>query len=134
MPRNSIVGKKTEKIFCAYVLAARFAALSSSNSRWNARSRLKAWTIAIPDSDSATWAVTAEIRLRTSSCAAAERTWNQRVRRSEGGRTTSETSPSRQSFTKSAITAAGGGTGVVTRGGRARERTAESAATARGGP
>ena len=59
---------------------------------WNARSRLNACTMAMPETDSASCAVIAEIVFRTSMNAACERTWNQRVRTSAGGRTTSATS------------------------------------------
>ena len=52
-PRNSIEGKKTEKIRCTSVACSLFAAFSSSNWRWNARSRLYACTTAIPETDSA---------------------------------------------------------------------------------
>ena len=82
----------------------RFSPFSSSNCPWNWRSRLNACTIAIPDTDSATWAVTAAMRFRTSSWATADLRWNQRVSTSVGGRITIATSPSRQSTTKSTIT------------------------------
>src|SRR5207244_2919868 len=42
--------------------------------------------IAMPATDSASCAVTAEIRFRTSTCAECERTWNQRVSTSAGER------------------------------------------------
>ena len=90
---------------------------------------MNACTIAIPETDSASCAVSAEIRLRTSSCAAAERTWNQRVTTIAGGRITSAISASRQSLTKSAITAAGSSTMLVTSVGRPCERVSESAST-----
>ena len=83
----------------------------------------------MPETDSASWAVIAEIRFRTSSCAACERTWNQRVRMSAGGRTTRAISASRQSFTNSAISAAGSSTMLITSVGRPWERTSESAST-----
>ena len=79
----------------------RFASFRSSNSRWNARSRLNAWTTAIPATDSASCAVTAAIRVRTSEKATWERRWNQRVTTIPGGSTSSATSPRRQSSRKS---------------------------------
>ena len=51
---------------------ARFSPFRPSNWRWNSRSRLNACTIAIPATDSATCAVTAAMRLRTSSWATAD--------------------------------------------------------------
>src|SRR5690348_13037352 len=111
------------------MLAARLAPLSSSKSCWNERSRLNACTTAIPDRDSAICAVTAAMRFRTSSWARADLTWNQRVRTSAGGSTTSATSPSRQSLMKSAITAAGSSTAFVTSVGSPCERTSDRAST-----
>ena len=61
------------------MFATRFASFSSSNSRWNARSRLNACTTAMPATDSASCAVTAAMRVRTSANATCERRWNQRV-------------------------------------------------------
>ena len=78
-PRNSIAGKKTDDSFCAWTLETRFASLRSPNSRWKARSRLKAWTTAIPATDSASCAVTAAIRVRTSANATCDAVWNHRV-------------------------------------------------------
>ena len=68
-PRSSIDGKKNESSVCVRTLARRFSSFSRSNSSWKARSRLNACTIAIPATDSAMCAVTAAIRLRTSSWA-----------------------------------------------------------------
>ncbi len=105
-PRNSIAGKKNAKRFWAWTFATRFASFSSSNSRWNARSRLKAWMTAMPETDSASCAVTAAIRVRTSPNATWLTRWNQRVTSSPGGKTTSATSPSRQSSRKRPASAA----------------------------
>jgi hypothetical protein len=76
--------EEDDESFCAYVFETRFASFSPSNSRWNARSRLNACTTAIPATDSASCAVTAAIRVRTSENAACERRWNQRVMRMPG--------------------------------------------------
>ena len=78
-------GKKTELSRCATKLARRFSPFSTSNARWNSCSRLYAWTTAMPATDSAMWAVTAAMRLRTSAKAICDLTWNQRVRSSAGG-------------------------------------------------
>jgi hypothetical protein len=96
-PSSSIAGKKIDESFCARVFERRFASFRPSNSRWKVRSWLKACTTAIPATDSASWAVTAAIRVRTSVNAAWERRWNQRVMRSPGGRTSKATRPRRQS-------------------------------------
>ena len=96
-PRNSIAGKKTDESFCAYTFETRFASFRSSNSRWKARSRLKAWTTAMPETDSASCAVTAAIRVRTSANATWDVVWNQRVTTMPGGSTMSATTPRRQS-------------------------------------
>ena len=128
-PRNSIDGKKTEKIFWTYVDCARLASLSASNSAWKRRSRLKACTTAIPATDSAIWAVTAAIRLRCSTFALCETRWNQRERMSAGGRTTNAMRPRRQSAMRSAITAAGRRITFETRVGMPCERTSETAST-----
>ncbi len=61
----------------------------------------------MPASDSATWAVSAEMRVRTSAKAACERVWNQRATSIVGGRITSVASASRQSRMASAIIAPG---------------------------
>ena len=105
-PSSSIAGKKTEESFCATTFARRLASFIPSNSSWNARSRLNAWITAIPETDSASCAVTVAIRVRTSVKAACERRWNQRVTRIPGGSTQSATSPSRQSSRKRPATAA----------------------------
>ena len=99
-------GKNSELSHCACVFVSRFAQFARSNSPRNARSRLNAWITATPATDSAIWAVIAEIVSRTRRNAACERTWNHRVRTSVGGRITSATSPSRQSSTKRPTTAA----------------------------
>ena len=70
-----------------------------------------------------------EIVLRTSRNAACERTWNQRVSRSVGGRMTSATSPSLQSRMKSPITAATSGSELPTSVDSPCERTSEIAST-----
>ncbi len=108
---------------------ARFSWFSSSNSLWNWRSRLNAWTIAIPATDSATCAVTAAMRLRTSSCATADLRWNHRESASAGGRITMATSPRRQSTTKSTMTVVGRRTTFETSVGRPCERASEIAST-----
>ncbi len=98
-------GRRTRTASGADVWMPRFSAFSSSNSSWNARSRLNACTIAMPATDSATCAVTAAIRFRTSSWATADVRWNQRVSTSAGGSTmTTQTMPSRQSTTNSTTT------------------------------
>ncbi len=99
-PSSSIAGKKTDDSFCATTFACRFSSFSSSNWPWKARSRLNAWITAIPETDSASCAVTVEIFVRTSVKATWERFWNQRVTTIPGGRTQSATSPSRQSSRK----------------------------------
>ena len=128
-PRNSIDGKNTDEIRCATTLASRLSMLSSSKRAWKADSRRNDWTTAMPATDSARCAVTIAIRLRTSSCAAPDTRWNQRVRTSAGGSTTSATSASRQSLMNSAVIAAGSSTALVTSVGRPCERTSEIAST-----
>ena len=59
----------------------------------------------MPASDSATCAVSAEMRVRTSANAVCERIWNQRATTSVGGRITIVASASRQSRIASAIIA-----------------------------
>src|SRR3954447_4569644 len=120
-PRSSMEGKNTEKICCAQTFDSRFSAFSSSNWSWNRRSRLNAWMIAIPETDSATWAVTDAMRLRASSWATADLRWNQRVRMSVGGRITIATRPSRQSTTNSTTIVVGGDTTFEKGGGGAVE-------------
>ena len=88
------------------MFATRFCWLSPSNSAWNARSRLNACTTAIPATDSASWAVTIAIRVRTSDAASCETRWNQRVTMIPGGSTQKATRPSRPSSRKSPQTAA----------------------------
>ena len=73
--------------------------------------------------------MTTAIRLRTSSCATLDTRWNQRVRTSAGGSTTSATSASRQSLMNSAVIAAGSSTALVTSVGRPCESTSEIAST-----
>ena len=51
----------------------------------------------MPETDSASWAVTAAIRVRTSANAMWDVVWNQRVTTMPGGSTTSATTPRRQS-------------------------------------
>ena len=63
MPKNSIAGKKSELSHCANWFVRRFAMLASSNSARNARSRLNAWTTAMPATDSAICAVIAGDRV-----------------------------------------------------------------------
>ncbi len=128
-PSSSIAGKKTDESFCARTLAARFSSFSASKSAWKARSRLKAWTTAMPATDSASWAVTAAMRVRTSEKAAWERVWNQRVTTIPGGRTQSATRPSRQSSTKRPISAASSVSELTTRVVRPWLSTSESAST-----
>ncbi len=128
-PRNSIDGKKTEKIRWTYVDCARLASLSASNSAWKRRSRLNACTTAIPATDSAICAVTAAIRFRCSTFAACETRWNHRERMSVGGRTTNAISPRRQSAMRSAMTAAGRRMTFETRVGIPCESTSETAST-----
>ncbi len=111
------------------MFAVRFSRFSSSNWPWNWRSRLNAWTMAIPETDSATWAVTAAIRFRTSSWATADLRWNQRVSTRVGGRITIATSPRRQSTTKSTITVVGSSTTFETSVGRPCESASEIAST-----
>ena len=89
------------------MFCSRFAAFSSSNCAWNARSRLNACTTAMPETDSAICAVTAPIRLRVSTSATCDVRWNQRVSTSAGGTIAKTTSPSRQSAIRSATSAAG---------------------------
>ena len=60
----------------------------------------------MPATDSASWAVTIAIRVRTSDAASCDTRWNQRVSRIPGGSTQSATRPSRQSSRKSPATAA----------------------------
>ena len=83
----------------------------------------------MPATDSARCAVTAAMRLRTSSWAAADRRWNQRVIAIAGGSTTSDTSASRQSLMNSAATATGSSTALETSVGRPVESTSEIAST-----
>ena len=128
-PRNSIDGKNSDEMRCAVKFASRFSRLSSSKRARNGRSRRNDCTTAMPATDSAICAVTPAIRLRTSSCAAAERRWKRRVMTSAGGSTTSAISPSRQSLMNSAVTAAGSSTVLVTRVGRPCESTSEIAST-----
>ena len=60
----------------------------------------------MPETDSASCAVTAAIRVRTSANATCEVVWNHRVTTIPGGRTTSATTPRRQSSRNSPPTAA----------------------------
>ena len=60
-------------------------------------SRLNAWITAMPASDSAIWAVTAAMRLRTSPNAAGERTGTSARTSSAGGNHAASRAPSRQS-------------------------------------
>ena len=129
MPRNWIAGKKTDESFCATMLDCRFASFSPSNSRWNARSRLNACTTAIPATDSASCAVTAAMRVRTSEKATCERRWNQRVTRMPGGSTSSATSPRRQSSRKRPMIAAISVSELTTSVVRPWFRTSDSAST-----
>ena len=83
----------------------------------------------MPATDSAICAVIAEIVFRTSRNAACERTWNQRVSTSVGGRMTSATSPSRQSRMKRPITAQTSVSEFATSVVSPCERTSETAST-----
>src|SRR3954471_6348095 len=85
MPSISMPGKNHELRSCARRFDSRFAMLSRSNSRLNADSRLNAWMIATPETDSAICAVIVAIVSRTRRNAACDRTWNHRVRTSVGG-------------------------------------------------
>ena len=87
-PSSSMPGKNSEFSHWACVFVWRFAQLDRSNSSRNARSRLKAWMIAIPETDSAICAVIAEIVSRTRRNAECDLTWDHRVTTSVGGRTT----------------------------------------------
>ena len=129
MPKISIAGKKSELSHCANWFVRRFARFASSNSAWNARSRLNAWMTAIPETDSAICAVIPEIVLRTSRNAACERTWNHRVSTSVGGRMTSATRPRRQSRMNRPITAATSVSELATSVVSPCERTSETAST-----
>ena len=122
-------GKKSELSHCACVFVCRFASFAASNSARNARSRLNAWMTAMPETDSAICAVIDEIVSRTRRNAACDRTWNQRVRTSVGGRITSATSPSRQSRTKSPTIAASSVSVLTTSVVSPCESTSESAST-----
>ena len=128
-PRNSIAGKKTDESRWATTFAFRFASFIPSNSAWKARSRLNAWITAIPETDSASCAVTVAIRVRTSVKATCERRWNQRVTRIPGGSTQSATSPSRQSSRKSPPIAARSVSVLTTSVVRPWFRTSDSAST-----
>ena len=90
---------------------------------------MNACTIAIPETDSATCAVTAAMRFRTSSWATADLRWNQRVSTSAGGRITIATRPSRQSTMNSTITVVGSRTTFETSVGRPCESASEMAST-----
>ena len=81
------------------------------------------------DTDSASCAVTAAMRVRTSENAAWERRWNQRVMRIPGGSTSSATSPSRQSSRKRPPIAATSVSVLTTSVVRPWLRTSESAST-----
>ena len=83
----------------------------------------------MPETDSATWAVTAAIRFRTSSWATADLRWNQRERTRVGGRITIATSASRQSTTNRTITVVGRRTTFETSVGRPCESASEIAST-----
>ena len=65
-PNSSIAGKNSDERFCACWLERWFARLSSLNCFRKTPSRLYDWITAMPASDSAIWAVSAEIRVRTS--------------------------------------------------------------------
>ena len=103
--------------------------MTTSNSRLNADSRLNAWMIAIPATDSAICAVIAAIVSRTRRNAECDRTWNHRVSTNVGGRTTSATSPSRQSSTNRPITAAISISELATSVASPCDSTSESAST-----
>ena len=81
----------------------------------------------MPAIDSATCAVTAAMRLRTSVNATCERTWNQRVRSSAGGTITDAASASRQSRTYRPIVAATSVSPFATSVASPSLRTSESA-------
>ena len=83
----------------------------------------------MPDTDSAICAVSDEIVSRTRRNAACDRTWNQRVSTSVGGRITSATRPSRQSRMKSPMTAAMSVSVLTTSVVSPCERTSDSAST-----
>ena len=122
-------GKKSEFRYWACVFVRRLASFAESNSARNVRSRLNAWITAMPETDSAICAVIDEIVSRTRRNAACERTWNQRVRTSVGGRITSATSPRRQSSTNSPTIAASSVSVFTTSVVRPCESTSDSAST-----
>ena len=63
-PRNSIAGKKTDESFCAWTFGCAVRLVQRRRTRaWKARSRLNAWTTAMPATDSASCAVTAAMRV-----------------------------------------------------------------------
>ncbi len=128
-PSSSMPGKKTELSSCAYVFVRRLASFAESNSARKACSRLNAWMTAMPETDSAICAVIEEIVSRTRRNAACDLTWNQRVRISVGGRTTSATSPRRQSRMKRPQTAASSVSVLTTSVVSPCERTSERAST-----
>ena len=128
-PSSSIDGKKNDSSVCVRTLARRFSSFSASNSSWKARSRLNACTIAMPATDSAMCAVTAAIRLRTSSCATEDVRWNQRVSTSAGGSTMNEIMPSRQSTMKTTTIAVGSSTTFAASVGRPCDSASDSAST-----
>ena len=83
----------------------------------------------MPASDSATCAVSAEMRVRTSAKAVCERVWNQRATSIVGGRITIVASASRQSRIASAIIAPVSVRTLPTSVERPSESTSESAST-----
>ena len=123
-----MAGKKTDESFVRG-RPRRASLVARVELGWNARSRLKAWTIAMPASDSAICAVSAAIRVRTSLNASCERRWNQRVTTMPGGSTTRATSPRRQSSTNRPTTAAQSTSTFETRVASPWDRTSDSAST-----
>ena len=99
-PRNSIAGKNTDESFWAYTFETRFASLSSSNSRWKARSRLNAWTTAMPDDGLGELRGDGRDARPHVANATCDARWNQRVTKTPAAARRARRAPSRQSSRK----------------------------------